>query len=473
MTQPMATNERFAPARRLWVLVPLAAACWPLGPFVMDRYMYWEGAWLNGVSLGAALVAWVWLYRSGDGAGRGSCAPFWLGASAVAVLSYALAYHHVPQLLGLGILALGVGFALLGLLPPERRPGSWGLIPLILLGLPIMPSVQYVFGYPLRAMAAQVASLWMGGSIEAVGTGLSDGTRTIFVDAPCSGLRMLWTALVLASASALTLQLGRVRTCMLFAIGVVVAVLGNACRATALFVIETRFDGTMSHNAVGLAMFVLCSAAVVWIAVRLRSIIPAPAASATRHRASLALGAALVLACSVAIATPFLAVHETARTPVELPPFEWPTSWSGLALTPTPVDPGLARFLMNFPGRMAEFRLGDTGQRAFLRWTPLPTRRMHTAEGCYRATGGRITPLPAFRDLQGHTWARFHVVRKDGSEVTVRQCYFAIPRETSAERLEDLTSGARSWPDASSWYWAAAKPGTEVEATLAVTVTEQ
>ena len=467
--------------RRLWALPAAVAACWPLGPFLADRWLNWDGMWLDGVLLGAALAAWGWLYGT-DGRGRARCSPTWLGLGGAALLGYALAYGRVPRLLGHGIAALGGGFVLLGMLSAEQRRRSWGLVPLVMLSLPVMPSVQYVFGYPLRVMAAKAASLWLGGEIEVVGTGLSDGARTVFVDAPCSGLRMLWTAVILASASSLAMRLSRGRTCLMVALGVVVALLGNACRAAALFILEGLVGSEPSlHSAAGLVVFSLCAGSVVWAALVLRrgglcdqqgaNENGRPAARA--GRLSTAIKVFFVVSCGAAALVPFLWESGGASPANDRLVFRWPGSWNGYPLVETAVDPKLRRFLQDFPGQMAEFRVGSTDQMVFLRWTPYATRKLHTAEGCYRAMGGAVRPLPAQRDEQGHTWSRFRVVRRDGTEAVVRQCYFAVPREPTARTLEGLIAGARSWPDASSWYWAAARPGSAVEATLAVTVAER
>ncbi len=42
----------------------------------------------------------------------------------------------------------------------------------------------------------------------------------------------------------------------------------------------------------------------------------------------------------------------------------------------------------------------------------------------------------------------------------------------SGGTLSDWTDGVRSWPDAASWYWAAARPASGVARTLAVAIAE-
>ena len=95
---------------------------------------------------------------------------------------------HEPMLffiLGLALVAVEIFFF----------PG------LMLLALPIIPPLQFYVGYPLRLATAFVSARLLslhGLSIDAVGTCLDWNGTLIAVDAPCSGVRMLWTGLYLA-----------------------------------------------------------------------------------------------------------------------------------------------------------------------------------------------------------------------------------------------------------------------------------
>ena len=132
----------------------------------------------------------------------------------------------------------------------------------------------------------------------------------------------------------------------------------------------------------------------------------------------------------------------------------------------------LAEWLDDFPGRIAEFQVGESNRRVVLRWTPVATRMLHPAETCYIAHGAEVSPLPAHRDRFGHLWSAFRVTRNDGRKTAMRQCYFAVPPDSAGGALEEWIREAPSWPDASSWYWARALPGSDVEATLAVTLSD-
>ena len=96
------------------------------------------------------------------------------------------------------------------------------------------------------------------------------------------------------------------------------------------------------------------------------------------------------------------------------------------------------KFYANFPGRVACFRIAD--QRLILRWVKKPTRMLHPAAHCFRASGFAVTPLPLHLDDRGRRWSRF---RADTAS------------ESLIVREHILDSAGRQWADVSAWYWAA------------------
>jgi exosortase/archaeosortase family protein len=136
--------------------------------------------------------------------------------------------------------------------------GTWLLA---LLSLPVLSSVQFYLGYPLRVAAAALAMPMLRGmGLPAVreGASLVIGSETILVDAPCSGARMLWVGLFLAVTLACVLRLGAGRTVWACALGVAVILLGNALRVCALTLVERgRLPGPpWLHEGVGVASFI-------------------------------------------------------------------------------------------------------------------------------------------------------------------------------------------------------------------------
>jgi exosortase/archaeosortase family protein len=156
--------------------------------------------------------------------------------------------------------------------------GTWLLA---LLSLPVLSSVQFYLGYPLRLAAAALSvPMLRGMGLPAVreGASLAIGSDVILVDAPCSGARMLWVGLFLAVSLACLLRLGAGRTLLAVGLGVGVILFGNAMRVCALtFVERGRLPGPVwLHEGVGVASFIPVCLLIVgiclWQQARQRSV---------------------------------------------------------------------------------------------------------------------------------------------------------------------------------------------------------
>jgi hypothetical protein len=145
----------------------------------------------------------------------------------------------------------------------------------------------------------------------------------------------------------------------------------------------------------------------------------------------------LIFALSVAAAGAApLVSHSNSQTPA--PSAAWPALFEGRALTPLPAAPEDALLARGFPGRVARFT--DGRRQIVLRQVTAPTRRLHPASDCFRASGYGIRPAP-MQVAQGRGPASCFLATRAGR--TFRVC----------ERI----AGPRgeSWPDVSSWYWSA------------------
>ena len=101
----------------------------------------------------------------------------------------------------LGLLALGAGLA--AFLPPGVATAP--VLGLSLLSLPLLASLQFYAGYPLRVVTAE-ASRWLlaaGFSAQRSGASLLVNGQLVIVDAPCSGVQMLWLGYFTACVVAL------------------------------------------------------------------------------------------------------------------------------------------------------------------------------------------------------------------------------------------------------------------------------
>jgi exosortase/archaeosortase family protein len=155
------------------------------------------------------------------------------------------------------VLALACG--LLAFLP--RRVAALPVVGLAVLALPLLSSLQFYAGFPLRVLTAE-ASRWLlapGFDVVREGASLLIGGRLVIVDAPCSGVQMVWLGYFTACAVALWARRGdRGFLARLPAVGLFVLA-GNIARNSVL----VGFEGAglplapWLHEAVGLLVLAL------------------------------------------------------------------------------------------------------------------------------------------------------------------------------------------------------------------------
>jgi exosortase/archaeosortase family protein len=181
------------------------------------------------------------------------------------VALYAGSYAFVPALVStlVAMACVGVTYSLWRHRAPWLSP-RWGLV---LLSVPMLTSVHFYLGYPLRVATGGASAVLLqlaGFNVVRDGVCLRWAGRLVMIDAPCSGVRMLWAGvfLVLALASRNGLGPGRAVRAAAAAVGVVLA--GNVLRTTALFFPEAGIFAAPPwlHEAVGVAIFVAVAAAI-------------------------------------------------------------------------------------------------------------------------------------------------------------------------------------------------------------------
>lgn len=254
-----------ASVRRHGTGILLLAAFWPVGIWYVRRAADGtEEPW----GLAALLVAIVFVAR----APRQARHEGWgLGLATVLLVVYALGFAHLPPL-ARAILAAWA----LSLVVSTHRLGRLLHLPtlgLLLLSLPVMSSLLFYAGYPLRRLVTicSVPLLRMSGYVvEAQGITLAWGERLVAVDAPCSGVKMLWAAAFLTCVLAWLYRLGTRHTLELGLFAFVAVIVGNVLRATALFFVEAGIvDGPeILHPGIGVASFVLVGVAILVAAMR-------------------------------------------------------------------------------------------------------------------------------------------------------------------------------------------------------------
>jgi exosortase/archaeosortase family protein len=148
---------------------------------------------------------------------------------------------------------------------------------LVLLALPVLPTLEFYAAYPARlaAIEASATLLRMNGiAVGVEGLALRFGGELIQFDAPCSGVRMLWTCWFLASALAYLHEFALWRYALALTLATLFALAGNILRATSLFYLEAGLldvgDAAWLHAAVGIAAFAM-TALLLFMALRPRA----------------------------------------------------------------------------------------------------------------------------------------------------------------------------------------------------------
>lgn len=150
--------------------------------------------------------------------------------------------------------------------------------------------------------------------------------------------------------------------------------------------------------------------------------------------------AVLVTVALLPLVTPKLhyAVANTSRFP------GWPVLEPGSALPELPLTETELGFARNFPGKIGKF--GDSHRSYVVRWVTTPTRRLHPAEDCYRASGFTV----------------HHESRCPAEMSEAAGCFTAVRNGATLlvqERIID--SQGKAFSDVSTWYWAAVRGITQ------------
>jgi exosortase/archaeosortase family protein len=197
----------------------------------------------------------------------------WLALASAGTLAATLlrtGFGFLPALppLAAGLVAvLALAAGLLAFLP--KRVAALPVVGLAVLALPLISSLQFYAGYPLRVITAE-ASRWLlapGFSVAREGTSLLVDGRLVIVDAPCSGVQMVWLGYFTACAVALWARRGdRSFLARLPAVGLLVMA-GNIVRNSVLVGLEGAglAPAAWLHEALGLAVLALACGGIAWL----------------------------------------------------------------------------------------------------------------------------------------------------------------------------------------------------------------
>lgn len=251
----------------LWLAL-LAAALWPTGWWMARRMADGSDDPLGVLAL-AALGWVVWTHRR---LLRPAPRLGWLALALLGVVAATATRHSLPPLANalLALLALAAG--LLAFLPPRVATGP--VLGLSVLSLPLLASLQFYAGYPLRVVTAEASRWLLAGAHEVTrsGSSLVVNGQWVIVDAPCSGVQMVWLGYF--TACVVALKLGRSSRAFLTrlpAVGLLVLT-GNVVRNTVL--VAAQAEGAplpaWTHDGVGLVVLAAVCAASAWFMARER-----------------------------------------------------------------------------------------------------------------------------------------------------------------------------------------------------------
>ena len=339
----------------------------------------------------------------------------------------------------LGGLALVVPTAREDARPPDQGELPAPLAGLAVAGLPTLYILDLFLGFPLRAMSTFVATALLrlaGLDVVRNGMKIVVGGVPVWVDAPCAGVKMLGTGVVLALVLAQVWRLRAWRTVGVCSLAVVAVCLSNAARVAVLTVFAAmgRPLGNVAHEAVGcvaLLVALLLVACVPHGGKAQKGVVDVRTPASRGWMRIMAMSAFFAIAtlcicveCMGGRASPRAVLGGRASSraandeSAHLFP-GWPETFEGDALVEEPQSEFEQMFAKNFPGRIGRFRAGR--RTVILRWTTRPTHRVHGAAYCLRANGWEIAAREDARHPEGNgAWSAFRATR-GGETLNVRE----------------------------------------------------
>ena len=291
-------------------------------------------------------------------------------------------------------------------------------------GLPSLLILDLFLGVPLRLISTVAATALLrvaGLAVVRNGMEISAGGVPVWVDAPCAGVKMLGTGVVLALVLAQIWRLRFWRTVCVCALAVVAVCAANATRVAVLTVFAAvghPMEG-WAHEVVGCLALLLALLVVALVPCMGKSRENGTVCSTTpdgNRKFRFAAIAAFAVAAALCLVWRSSGRKWSAATGGE--PFPgWPKTLDGVPLVEEPQSELEQVFAKDFPGRIGRFQAEN--RTVILRWTTRVTHRVHGSAYCLRAAGWKIEPYPMESGNDG-VWSVFQATR-DGNALYVRE----------------------------------------------------
>lgn len=426
-------NNRLSMTACLWLcLISQLLALWPQGQWIAARMQDGSDQPFGVI----AVLSLAALLITQQSAWQAPKTRFLLMA-VVLQLAACGAWLMLPPLLSSLLAVLAISMLIAAFLP-QNSP-YLPIFGLAVLSLPLLSSLQFYAGFPLRVITAQcsawILQLW-GNQVERIGTNLQINGQLVMVDAPCSGVQLAWMVYFFACVIALYRQIADKHFLRCWPLLGVLVLLGNIIRNTCLVVLETRPQGLSDslHQSIGLVILVMVCSVVAWLLSKQ----PTP----EKQEKSMVLASPawlfpLVMLCMM-LSGAVSWSKQSATTQTNPKYIEWPQQWDGKPLQPLALSVVENRFAANFAGHIGRF--SDGQRQIVLRYVEQPTRMLHPASDCYKGLGYHIQHEQLEYDDQQRVWRCFYAT-KQGQ--IVRVC----------ERIVDKQG--KVFTDTSSWYWQA------------------
>lgn len=185
----------------------------------------------------------------------------------VFLAGYVLGMCFLPKLICAALAMCAFGSLLSGLF--LGRIFHLGVVGGLIISLPVMASLQYYFGYPLRYITTWTSAGLLkvnGFAITQQGNALSWNNQLMMVDAPCSGIQMLWSSGILLFITSIYLDLKNNNIVLAGFFTISFLLFANGMRTASLFYIESGIVDVPGwfHDGIGLVVFfMICSFVLV------------------------------------------------------------------------------------------------------------------------------------------------------------------------------------------------------------------
>jgi exosortase/archaeosortase family protein len=195
---------------------------------------------------------------------------------AILLAGYAAGHAVLPPIMRAAVAVATTLFCFYVAALKERPPiAFWAQVAL---ALPVLPSLQFTLGYPMRIVSAVLATALLqvhGLVVARQGTFLVWHGEMVQFDAPCSGVNMLWAGLLLTLMGCVLLRLPAPKVMLAVGLSIILAIAGNVLRASSLFYVEAGLIPDAPgwwHDGIGIVAFTLSAAVTLWLLGRLRDL---------------------------------------------------------------------------------------------------------------------------------------------------------------------------------------------------------